>query len=110
MRLTFHNDPGHGWLAVPMELLHTLGIAHEISRYSYHSNDGKTAYLEEDCDYSRFVAAAKVRDIRYSIEEKHSERDSFVRNLPSYQPPRAPEGPAVPLLLAQDDLFAPGLF
>lgn len=60
--LNFFEDPGHGWLEVPVEWLDTLGIQGEITGYSYLGNsaDGHPcAYLEEDCDYSTFDAAAK---------------------------------------------------
>ena len=60
---TFHNDPGHGWLAVKREELVKLGILEEISSYSYQK--GKTVYLEEDCDYATFYNAYKAK---YGIE------------------------------------------
>ena len=31
----FFSDPGHGWLAVPMEVLKFLGIERAITPYSY---------------------------------------------------------------------------
>ena len=34
-KYTFYEDPGHGWLAVPMEQLVKLGIADKISSCSY---------------------------------------------------------------------------
>lgn len=46
-------DPGHGWLQVPHDLVHALGIAKDISAYSY--RDHQFAYLEEDCDMGRFL-------------------------------------------------------
>ena len=52
---TFYSDPGHGWLAVPMNEINKLGIVNKISRYSY-LNDGM-AYLEEDCDFEVFFNA-----------------------------------------------------
>jgi len=55
---TFHQDAGHGWLAVRTEELIDLGILHLVSDYSYQR--GKTTYLEEDCDYALFWNAYKV--------------------------------------------------
>lgn len=46
--LTYHSDPGHGWLEVPRDDLTALGIKHEISACSY--QDEANAYLEEDVD------------------------------------------------------------
>ena len=51
--LTFHSDPGHAWLEVPLAELKSLGVAGEISSYSY--INGETAYLEEDCDAGIFI-------------------------------------------------------
>jgi hypothetical protein len=54
----FHEDPGHGWLAVKFKELQALGIIDKISPYSYMR--GKTAYLEEDMDLSTFIKAKGV--------------------------------------------------
>jgi len=48
-------DPGHGWIKVPVALLLELSIAGDISSFSYY-RDG-FAYLEEDCDAARFMNA-----------------------------------------------------
>lgn len=80
----FHADPGHGWLEVPIELVRELGIADKISRFSYVSRDQKIAYLEEDCDAHRFVQAAENAGMRVTPNYMHSNRDSFIRNLPSW--------------------------
>ena len=53
----FISDPGHGWLEVPLSELVELGIAQEISSFSYQSKDGNLVYLEEDCDLGRFADA-----------------------------------------------------
>jgi len=71
LTLTFHTDPGHGWLAVPFALLiAVLGSAKEISRFSYRKGD--TAYLEEDCDAGKFIDAAKEQGYEIDIIE-HNE-------------------------------------
>jgi hypothetical protein len=59
MAYTFYEDPGHGWLEVPMIELREMRIDHMISPCSY--RDGGKAYLEEDCDLSIFLAA-KLKD------------------------------------------------
>lgn len=56
--ITFISDPGHGWLAVPLADVLRLGI--EPSEYSFISDDGQTAYLEEDCDASLFIDASGI--------------------------------------------------
>ena len=44
----YHEDAGHGWLKVPKSLLAILGIADQITGYSYEYMG--QAYLEEDQD------------------------------------------------------------
>ncbi|MDR7926427.1 zincin-like metallopeptidase domain-containing protein [Acidithiobacillus thiooxidans] len=56
-RYTFTADPGHGWLVVPIRDIVDLGIAQDITPFSYLSPRGSKAYLEEDVDAPRFVAA-----------------------------------------------------
>jgi hypothetical protein len=53
-----HTDPGHGWLAVKRRELAELGIAKEITQYSYQK--GNTVYLEEDLDMQNFLIACRV--------------------------------------------------
>lgn len=88
---TYHQDPGHGWLAVPRTLLHALGIASEITRYSFETWDGSTVYLEEDCDLNTFSrAVCKHTDLAWQswaaahIVDQHYQREAPCRNLGSY--------------------------
>ena len=53
--IQFYADPGHGWAKVKKSELEKLGIAQLISACSYER--GEYAYLEEDCDLSRFLEA-----------------------------------------------------
>jgi hypothetical protein len=48
--IVFYEDPGHGWLQVPISLAKQLGIEANISGFSY--MDSKYYYLEEDCDFT----------------------------------------------------------
>jgi hypothetical protein len=57
-RIRFIEDPGHGWIKVPLNLIAALGIASQISTYSY--MDQAFAYLEEDCDLSIFFHAIGI--------------------------------------------------
>lgn len=82
----FLEDPGHGWLKVSLEELHELGIANQISHYSY--QDGRFAYLEEDCDAPRFLAAKeaagqKVR--RVDILHQFTNGDAACRSYQRYR-------------------------
>jgi len=57
MTFVFIEDPGHAWLPVKRSLLSELGVAGDISRYSY--QDGGMVYLEEDRDAGVFLEAWK---------------------------------------------------
>lgn len=57
----FFSDPGHAWLQVKLEELGILGIAGQISTFSY--MNGLYAYLEEDCDAGIFLRAKFGQDI-----------------------------------------------
>lgn len=54
-------DPPHSWLAVPFEMLKRLGLEHQISKYSYISEDRQIIFLEEDCDAPKFIK--KIEEI-----------------------------------------------
>ncbi len=82
MKLNFYSDPGHGWLAVKRATLADWGIDGLISHYSYQR--GGTVYLEEDCDYSTFAAAARARGIELSFIEKHTDSRSPIRSYDHY--------------------------
>lgn len=80
-KLTFLNDPGHGWLSVSNKDVKELGIADEISRYSYMSPT--RSYLEEDCDAGIFLNAAKAAG--WEVEIKNSYVESTpIRNYPDF--------------------------
>ena len=87
-KLTFHCDPSHGWLEVPREDIDALGIADQISAYSYamaatHKRAGMV-YLEEDCDASLFLDAAKAAGWTIQIVEKYTAEDSPICNYPAF--------------------------
>jgi hypothetical protein len=83
MTYRFITDPGHGWLEVPRAELDALGITHKISAYSYQRDE--LAYLEEDCDFAVFHAAKAARAEPVKYTEVYQE-NTFVRNLPRFQP------------------------
>ena len=87
MRLNFYEDPGHGWLAVPLSLLARLDLLDKISHYSYMR--GMLAHLEEDCDYSLFWVAAHRAGMRFTIREHHTDARSRIRGYDQYTPARA---------------------
>ena len=81
--LTFHADPSHAWLAVPLNALEDLGITKKISRYSYKGK--RLAYLEEDCDAPVFLEAFIAKyAFRPDWKESFSNRRSRIRSMPSY--------------------------
>jgi hypothetical protein len=89
--LTFHADPGHAWLQVPIALLERLGIAEKITRYSYMDSPsesdswmGSNAYLEEDVDANTFVTAADAAGIQFAVKHAYAE-NTPIRDYPSYR-------------------------
>ena len=84
MKKVFHSDPGHGWLAVKLSDLKMLGIENDITSFSYVK--GKTAYLEEDCDATRFIKAAEAKGITVEVREGPQRDCSPIRYFQSYSP------------------------
>lgn len=79
-----YSDPGHAWGKVKRIVLHNLGIADNISSYSYQR--GEYVYLEEDCDLSTLCMALNQRNTRIKFVEKHTDRDSRIRSYERYKP------------------------
>ena len=80
LTFNFHSDSGHGWLAVKNSLIRELGLASEISPYSY--MQGQSSYLEEDCDLSKFLTAFKEKfgfepKIKHLPQKEYSPIRSF---------------------------------
>ena len=75
-------DPGHAWLKVKRTELDKLGIADEISSYSYQRGDH--VYLEEDCDLSRFMVAMEANGVKVTFREYVGNKTSRIRNYENY--------------------------
>ena len=75
-----HADPGHAWMQVHRALIDEAGVASQISGYSYQSGDD--AFLEEDCDMSRFLAAYKAMHPGQEVlfTERFTNHDSPIRS------------------------------
>ena len=82
LKLKFYSDPAHGWCAIKLHVLKDLGIIERISPYSYIR--GKTAYLEEDCDYSTLIQALFDHRINYSLTEKYTDKRAPIRSYDRY--------------------------
>lgn len=82
----FHADDMHGWLAVKMKEIEALGLANEISNFSYVL--GKTVYLEEDVDMMKFLTAVQDAGIgKVEIRKAKHWAKSNIRGFKSYQKP-----------------------
>ena len=88
LQLTFHSDPGHGWLQVPHSLIWELGIQSDISPYSY--ADDSYVYLEEDCDYSVFMRAIEAKGLELKLNERSSDVESKIRDMRQFDASVAP--------------------
>lgn len=76
-KYTWHSNPGHAWLAVPLAEIRALGIGDKISGYSYRS--GSMAYLEEDCDAGVFIEAKRASG---AVLTAANFSESFKENTP----------------------------
>jgi hypothetical protein len=78
-----YNDPGHAWGKVKRKVLDNLGLAKEISSYSYQYKDN--VYLEEDADLSLVCRHLLFNtDVQIKFVEKHTNRESRIRSYERY--------------------------
>jgi len=77
----FFTDDGHGWLEVPLLQLLQMGIAHEISRFSYMKGD--YVYLEEDIDINVFLS--RFTNDQYTLEHFHVRGDAPIRQYKRFR-------------------------
>ena len=77
-----YNDAGHGWLKVTRAELVKAGVEKEITSSSYQR--GNNVYLEEDGDAPLFQRAVGID--RNDIVDKHTNKQSKIRNYESYNP------------------------
>lgn len=77
-------DPGHAWAKVSLKDIQSYGLIEAISPYSYMR--GGFAYLEEDCDLSRLVAAFKNVGRTVKFREHHGDKRSKIRGYACYNP------------------------
>jgi hypothetical protein len=84
----YHQDPGHGWVAVRRSLLAELGLLDTITSYSYQR--GAMVYLEEDLDAGYLFLALKERGIAYTLVERHIDARHWIRSYDHFTkaPPR----------------------
>lgn len=97
IRLVYHSDAGHGWLAVKYAVLERLGIAENITAWSYAK--GATVYLEEDCDAPKLMKLLRERNLAYKVVEGAYKQSSPIRNYRSYVSPKALGYNSVPSFL-----------
>lgn len=83
MKFDFFSDPSHGWVKVPKALLANLGIANQISRWSYMRNG--YAYLEEDSDATKFVNALQAKGIGVEWRSHIADKQSKIRKYEPYR-------------------------
>jgi hypothetical protein len=82
LTIPYYQDPGHGWARVSIGLLHGLKIADQISPFSYRRNG--YAYLEEDCDLGRLMAACAAAEITLKLKQFHTNKTSKIRSYEQF--------------------------
>ena len=89
-RFVYYQDPGHGWVEVSLAILIDLGIASQVSHYSYvddthtYIND-PLVYLEEDCDAGLFIEAFQKKHGSQPDLYSMYQENIFIRKLPRYR-------------------------
>jgi len=82
LTLNFHEDPGHGWLEVPLEVLSIFDLTvDDFTGYSYVDSRNGVIYLEEDCDAPKFVKIAGEHGHDIKFDEIYYNDECFIRNL-----------------------------
>lgn len=83
LTLNFYQDPGHAWAKIAIKKLQQLGIAGQISRYSYMR--GQYVYLEEDCDLGLLFKTCSAAGINLKLKSfVCRERSSKIRSYLNY--------------------------
>ena len=81
MKVKYYTDPGHGWIAVKRKVLEQFMPYSDVTCFSHVK--GKTVYLEEDYDASRFLDAVRARGIAVIFENRYTDRTHPIRSYPS---------------------------
>lgn len=81
--IEFFEDAGHGWAEVERAELEALGIAGDISSYSY--QQGSKVYLEEDSDLTKYANARRLVSTEINWNN-HYQETSNIRNMEAYKP------------------------
>jgi hypothetical protein len=84
MVLNYYQDPGHGWIKVPRQLLLDFGIHKQVSKYSYESHDGMSVYLEEDSDAPLLLHKLDEKELHYKLKIFHTNKQSKIRSYKEY--------------------------
>lgn len=77
---TYFQDPGHGWIQVPLAEIRDLGLM--PSHYSY--TDGRYVYLEEDCDAPAWIKAREAAGCPVTpdmLRDVHQNNESHIRDM-----------------------------
>lgn len=77
----FH-DPSHSWTIVPIKRLIKLGIADQISAYSFIR--GIYAYLEEDRDLTLYINTLKSKGHGIEFTNSYGKNRSRIRDYNHY--------------------------
>jgi len=83
LKLNYFTDPAHGWVSVKLQTLRDLGIADQVSHYSYMR--GSSAYLEEDCDLGLLYKACDAIGLTIDLITKHTNNRSPIRSYAVYR-------------------------
>jgi hypothetical protein len=78
-----YEDPGHAWCKVHRSLIENLGIAGDISSYSYQR--GEYVYLEEDRDLPMFATTLRTTGATVKFREHFTNKSCKIRSYDRYK-------------------------
>ena len=84
LTVPLYSSPSHAWAKVSCAQLIDLGVSSKISAFSYRS--GRDIYLEEDCDLTVFMEAAKKAGLEIDLVDRLIAQDDTIRKMDPYTP------------------------
>ena len=79
---TWHTDPGHSWLEVPLEQVRRFERTEQVQLSDCSYMQADTAYLEEDCDATAFLNWLGRGNFEFTPGMKDG--GEWIRNLNRY--------------------------
>lgn len=77
-----YNDPGHGWYALPLEIIKKLNIDLTMCETVICNRKASVIFFEEDCAFTPIYNQLIAKGIDLKVKSFHGNKQSKVRNYP----------------------------